>query len=240
MPGHQNPCAYRCGRLSARPGRRSGRESSPLPDGCQPSDYRSQRCRIGRSGYPHSRSIRKLYVDRSRRRHASRHWFGRNLDCCKGRRRLRSPAQLPPPSIQLAGMYPRFARHGRYTGAWLQRGCDKPLLFRRAPAPASLHRCNDFNGSLAHVTIPMNSHMTHTIRRSARRPSTEGYLLLNTPALRSHANLKIHSLSAKNVPNFEWVKATYCRSVVEMILTDSVVTLMVFFIAETAFTQKET
>jgi hypothetical protein len=25
------------------------------------------------------------------------------------------------------------------------------------------------------VTIPMNSHMTHTIRRSARRPSSDGY-----------------------------------------------------------------
>jgi hypothetical protein len=44
-----------------------------------------------------------------------------------------------------------------------------PLL-RRAPASPTFNRRDDLNPSLSHVSIPMNSHMTHTSTRSARRP----------------------------------------------------------------------
>jgi hypothetical protein len=52
----------------------------------------------------------------------------------------------------------------------LQRRRYEPLLLLSRPAAAPLHRGDDFNRGLAHVTIPMNSRMTHTLRLSARRP----------------------------------------------------------------------
>src|SRR6516162_806464 len=38
-----------------------------------------------------------------------------------------------------------------------------------------LNRRDDFNPLVHHVTIPMNTHMTHTLTQSARRPLSEGY-----------------------------------------------------------------
>jgi hypothetical protein len=39
-----------------------------------------------------------------------------------------------------------------------------PLLLRRAPPPPTRYRGDDLNPSIRHATIPMNSHMTHTLR----------------------------------------------------------------------------
>src|SRR5712671_6054668 len=49
------------------------------------------------------------------------------------------------------------------------------LFLRRAPAPSPLNRGDDLDTSVRHVTIPVNSHMTHTLSRSTRRPLSEGY-----------------------------------------------------------------
>src|SRR5258708_22845247 len=75
-------------------------------------------------------------------------------------------------------MNPRLPRHHRHAGAGLQRRRDHLLLLRRAPAPSSLNRGDDLDTSIRHVTIPVNSHMTHTLSRSTRRPLTEGYQYL--------------------------------------------------------------
>src|SRR5262245_616520 len=84
-------------------------------------------------------------------------------------------AKLPSPSIQLAWVYPSLASHRGHASARLQRRRYQPLLLLSRPATATLHRGDDFNRGLAHVTIPMNSHMTHTLTRSTRRPLSEGY-----------------------------------------------------------------
>src|SRR5262249_56593027 len=88
---------------------------------------------------------------------------------------LRLSPQLPPPAIQLPGMNPHFPRNRRYAGTRLQRRRNQLPLLRRAPASPTLNRRDDLNPSLSHVTIPMNSHMTHTSTRSARRPLPDGY-----------------------------------------------------------------
>src|SRR5262249_7750936 len=93
----------------------------------------------------------------------------------KVRCRLRTCAKLPSPSIQLAWVYPSLASHRGHASARLQRRRYQPLLLLSRPATATLHRGDDFNRGLAHVTIPMNSHMTHTLTRSTRRPLSEGY-----------------------------------------------------------------
>src|SRR5262249_47741947 len=89
---------------------------------------------------------------------------------------LRLSPQLPPPAIQLPGMNPHFPRNRRYAGTRLQRRRNQLPLLRRAPASPTLNRRDDLNPSLSHVTIPMNSHMTHTSTRSARRPLPDGYV----------------------------------------------------------------
>jgi hypothetical protein len=50
----------------------------------------------------------------------------------------------------------------------------QPRLLRRCPASTRLNRCDDLDPSVRHVTIPMNSHMTHTRIRSTRRRLPEG------------------------------------------------------------------
>src|SRR5262249_9152412 len=87
-------------------------------------------------------------------------------------------AKLPSPSIQLAWMNPSLASHRGDAGTRLQRCRYEPLLLLGAPAAATLHRGNDFNRGLAHVTIPRNSHMTHILRRRTRRPLPDGYLVI--------------------------------------------------------------
>jgi hypothetical protein len=47
----------------------------------------------------------------------------------------------------------------------------------QAPAPSPLNRCDDLNLPARHVTIHRNSHMTHTLIKSARRPLPDGYAL---------------------------------------------------------------
>src|SRR5260370_19795851 len=69
----------------------------------------------------------------------------------------------------------RCPRHRRDAGSGLQRRRHQLLFLRRAPAPSSLNRGDDLDTSVRHVTIPVNSHMTHTLSRSTRRPLTEGY-----------------------------------------------------------------
>src|SRR6516165_9300321 len=89
-----------------------------------------------------------------------------------------SPArQLSHPAIQLPWMDASLTGNCGDGGAALQRSGHQPLLLRRAPAPAALHRGDDFNRRLAHVTIPMNSHVTHTSRSPTRRPSPYGYVI---------------------------------------------------------------
>src|SRR6266849_2373306 len=41
--------------------------------------------------------------------------------------------------------------------------------------PVTLDRCDHLDPPIRHVTIPVNSHMTHTLRKSTRRPLTDGY-----------------------------------------------------------------
>jgi hypothetical protein len=64
-------------------------------------------------------------------------------------------------------MNPSLAGHRGDAGTRLQRCRYEPLLLLGAPAAATLHRGNDFNRGLAHVTIPSNSHMTHILIRQA-------------------------------------------------------------------------
>jgi hypothetical protein len=135
----------------------------------QRPDHSHQRRRVGRAPDPHPRSAGKLDLDRSRAGHTGRrnpYWRKTQL--------LLSP-QLPPPAIQLPGMNPDFPRNRRYAGTRLQRRRNQLPLLRRAPASPTLNRRDDLNPSLSHVTIPMNSHMTHTSTRSARRPLPDGY-----------------------------------------------------------------
>jgi hypothetical protein len=71
---------------------------------------------------------------------------------------------LSSPSVQLAWMNPGLPSNRRDAGPRLKRCRHQSLLLRRAPAAATLHRGDYFNCGLAHVTIPMGSHMTHTSR----------------------------------------------------------------------------
>jgi IS66 C-terminal element len=51
---------------------------------------------------------------------------------------------------------------------------------------------DDLDTSIRHVTIPMNSHMTHTLNRSTSRPPTDGYAqisFLEKQHLRAPASL---------------------------------------------------
>src|SRR6266404_4340174 len=74
-------------------------------------------------------------------------------------------------------MNPSFSRHRRYPGAGLQRRRHQLLFLRRAPATPPLNRGDDLDPFLRHVTIPVNSHMTHTLTQSTRRPLTDGYTM---------------------------------------------------------------
>jgi hypothetical protein len=102
------------------------------------------------------------------------------------------PAGAGSPAIRTAARVPDGCgrRHScrRHPYSWLgwipasraiadtpAPGRHQPLLLHRAPASATLHRSDDFNRGRAHVTIPMNSHMTHTPASSTRRPSPDAY-----------------------------------------------------------------
>src|SRR6266852_5501747 len=52
---------------------------------------------------------------------------------------------------------------------------DTSRCFSADPASSPLNRGDDLETSVRHVTIPVNSHMTHTLRKSTRRPLTDGY-----------------------------------------------------------------
>src|SRR5512133_2280080 len=82
-------------------------------------------------------------------------------------------------------MNPSLASHRGDAGTRLQRCRYEPLLLLGAPAAATLHRGDDFNRCLAHVTIPMNSHMTHTLRARTSRPLPDGYFTERVVALRT-------------------------------------------------------
>src|SRR5262245_49863824 len=83
-------------------------------------------------------------------------------------------------------MNPSLASDRGDAGPRLQGCRDQSLFLLGAPAAATLHRGDHFNRSLAHVTIPMNSHMTHTSRKTTRRPLPDGYESnsLRTPSAR--------------------------------------------------------
>ena len=84
--------------------------------------------------------------------------------------------QLAPPAVQLAGVDPGFPSQRRHARTRLQRRRYQLLLLRRTPASPALNRCDDLDPPVRHVTIPVNSHMTHTLSSSARRPLPEGYM----------------------------------------------------------------
>jgi len=83
--------------------------------------------------------------------------------------------QLTPPPIELAGMYPGFSSNRRHAGTGLQRRHHQTFLLRRTPAPPPLNRCDDLYALIRHVIIPRNSHMTHILTSSTRRPLSDGY-----------------------------------------------------------------
>ena len=60
-------------------------------------------------------------------------------------------------------MDPGFSGNCRYTRSWFQRPRDQLPLLGGTPASPPLNRCDDLNLSIRHVSIPMNTHMTHTI-----------------------------------------------------------------------------
>src|SRR5262249_46528536 len=130
--------------------------------------------------YP--RAVCEFDLDRAGDRYSIRRRCRCNPHRGKVRCRLRTCAKLPSPSIQLAWVYPSLASHRGHASARLQRRRYQPLLLLSRPATATLHRGDDFNRGLAHVTIPMNSHMTHTLTRSTRRPLSEGYRSPRCPA----------------------------------------------------------
>src|SRR6266699_1129386 len=76
---------------------------------------------------------------------------------------LANSISMTPPAIQLARMNAGVPRKRRYAGTRLQRCRYQLPLLRRAPAPPSFNRGDDLNAPVRHVTIPMNTHMTHTI-----------------------------------------------------------------------------
>src|SRR5229473_6607663 len=96
-------------------------------------------------------------------------------------------------------MNPRLPRHRRNAGTRSERRRHQPLLLRHAPAPATLHRGDDFDRALVHATIPMNSHMTHTLTGSTRRPSPDAYGQ-TAGLLRFHSSLDGKRMTARWVP----------------------------------------
>src|SRR5579863_949759 len=72
-------------------------------------------------------------------------------------------------------MNPGSSGNCRYTGSWFQARCDQLPLLGHTPASPPLNRCDDLNPSVRHGSIPMNTHMTHTLIEPASRPLSEGY-----------------------------------------------------------------
>ena len=143
-PGHQSPCACRCGRPPARPGRRSGPGSSPPLALRQRLHQRCDRRSIDRSGDPHPAAGSKLDVDDAsslrRRCGRCRHRLGYDRYRIERRRKLLPFTELLTPAEQLARVNPR--RTGNLGGdrARRHRCCNNPLLLRPRPPPTTLHR----------------------------------------------------------------------------------------------------
>src|SRR5216683_5191444 len=74
-------------------------------------------------------------------------------------------------------MDPGITGNLRCNCARLQRRRNDPLLLRRRPAPPPLNRRDHLDLSIRHVSIPMNTHMTHPYSPIARRPSPDAYLV---------------------------------------------------------------
>ena len=143
-------------------------------------DCRNRDCptNLGNAGFgpastsPAARTRHRADLDRSWPSQ-TRSRSARDPHLCKACWRPR--AQLAPPTIQLARVHPGLPRNRRNAGAWLQRRRNQLLLLHRRPATPTLDRRDHLNPRFRHVNIPVNTHMTHSLTRSTRRPLPDGY-----------------------------------------------------------------
>ena len=146
------------------------RESPPASIAERRNRRRQRHC-IDRTLDPQPDPGRKLDLDYSGIGQVNWTCLRRDLHGGKSHRCTKPTA----PAIQLARMNPGFPCNRGNTGARLKGGCHQPFLLRRTPPSSTLNRCDDLNPLVRHVTIPMNSHMTHIPIKSTRRPLSDGY-----------------------------------------------------------------
>src|SRR5215471_21338641 len=175
---------------------------SSLASPCQRGNHRRQRRRIHCARDPHPCSRCELDVDRLKAdKTTSRRSLAGNLHRRKTGRCRR--AHLPSPAKELTWMNPGLSGYCRHTGSRFQRCCDQLLLLRETPAPPPLNRCDDLNLPIRHVIIPVNTHITHTLTKAARRPLSEGYSSSVGPAASSRRPLP-RPCPAHGAPRPRW------------------------------------